>query len=249
MGLLAAWMYVHAQPSEAPRSQSAKSALPGRWQTTLDAFAEADRTKAPPPGGVLFIGSSSIRLWDGLETGFANAPTIIKRGFGGSRLSDCASLIERLVVPYQPRLVVVYAGDNDLAEGASPEDVLAQFQRFVEGVHQTLPETRIAFVSVKPSPARVRLLPKARAANALIEAYANSTRNTDFIDIFSPMLGPDGLPRGDLFRADALHLNEAGYALWRGIIADHLAPAAPAAPSRDPVVHAGASPRPAPAAD
>ncbi len=124
------------------------------------------------PEGVLFVGSSSIRLWDALETDFGALPVVIKRGFGGSTLSDCVHYLDRLVVRYRPRTVLVYAGDNDLAEGRTAADVLRQFDAFVHGVHKALPATRIAFISIKPSPARASLLPEIRRANALVEQFA-----------------------------------------------------------------------------
>ncbi len=202
-----------------------------RWQSTLDAFAAADRLKAPIPGGVLFVGSSSIRLWDGLETAFGPAARIIKRGFGGSRLSDCASLASALITPYKPRLVVVYAGDNDLAEGASPQDVLASFDLLVKQVRETLPDTRIAYVSIKPSPSRQALMPQIREANALIKQRVDAIDNLDYIDIFSVMLDAQGNVRPELFREDSLHLNATGYALWRSVITGHLPEAAQALPT------------------
>jgi lysophospholipase L1-like esterase len=191
------------------------------WEESIAAFAAADREHVPPTGGVLFVGSSSIRLWSNLETRFGDQP-IIKRGFGGSRLSDCTRYLDRLVIPYKPRLVLVYAGDNDLAEGKSPQDVLKNFQKFVEEIQAKLPATRVAYISIKPSPARARLLPLAREANQLILRYVAGGKNLDFIDVFSPMLDADGRPRVELFRADALHLNESGYALWKTVIAPHV---------------------------
>jgi len=192
-----------------------------RWASSFAAFEQADRLHAPDPGGVLFLGSSSIRLWNDLETRFKNLP-VLKRGFGGSRMIDCARHFSRLVVPYKPRLVLVYAGDNDLAEGRSPREILDSFTVFVEGVRRSLPATRIAYISIKPSPARYSLIPQARIANALIEAYAASVPNADYIDVFTPMLTADGMPRAELFRDDALHLNDAGYALWTSIISAHV---------------------------
>lgn len=192
------------------------------WEQTLAAFDALDREHAPRPGGVLFVGSSSIRLWDSLQKDFAALPVVINRGFGGSKLSDCVRHLDRLVVPYRPRLVLVYAGDNDLAGGRTPEDVLARFKAFAEGVHASLPATRIAFISIKPSPARAHLLPDIRRANALVRDYAATVPNTEFIDVFTPMLAADGGPRPELFRADALHLNATGYALWRTVIAPYV---------------------------
>jgi lysophospholipase L1-like esterase len=193
-----------------------------RWQASLAAFDAADQEHAPPPGGVLFVGSSSIRLWDGLEKQFSAQPVVIKRGFGGSRMSDCTHYLDRLVTRYQPRLVLVYAGDNDLAEGRTPIEVLQSFQAFADGVHRKLPATRIAFISIKPSPLRRELLPQIREANALINDYTRTQDTLEYIDVFTPMLDGDGAPRAELFRADALHMNDAGYALWKRVIAERL---------------------------
>jgi lysophospholipase L1-like esterase len=192
-----------------------------RWDAPLAAFAAADSQRAPPPGGVLFVGSSSIRLWD-LEADFADLPVVIKRGLGGSKLSDCVHYLDRLVIRYRPRLVLVYAGDNDLAEGKTPSDVLRQFEAFVQGVQSALPETRIAFISIKPSPARVALLPEIRRANALVEQFAAAHPGIAYIDVYTPMLAADGSPRGELFRPDALHLNSNGYALWKSVISHYV---------------------------
>lgn len=210
-------------PQPTLTATAAVSVVPDlRWQASLDAFAAADRERPPRPGGVLFVGSSSIRLWDGLETQFGSWPRIVKRGFGGSRMADCTDHLQRLVIPYQPRLVIVYAGDNDLAEGRSPQQVAASFQAFVEGVRRALPETRIAYLSIKPSPLRAALLPAVRDANARIARYTQRVPNLVYIDVFTPMLDAEGRPRRELFRNDALHLNDAGYALWRSIIAAHV---------------------------
>ena len=192
------------------------------WEQTLAVFDALDRERAPPPGGVLFVGSSSIRLWDSLQKDFAALPVVINRGFGGSKLSDCVRHLDRLVVPYRPRLVLVYAGDNDLAAGRTPEDILARFKAFATGVHANLPAARIAFISIKPSPARAHLIPDIRRANALVHDYAATVANTEFIDVFTPMLTSDGGPRPELFRPDALHLNAGGYELWRALIAPYV---------------------------
>jgi lysophospholipase L1-like esterase len=193
-----------------------------RWQASFDAFAAADLARAPQPGGAVFVGSSSIRLWKGLEQAFDTRLPIIQRGFGGSRLSDCLSNVGPLVLRYKPRLVVVSAGDNDLAEGAPPEQVLLSFEAFVDAVRVELPDTRIAFLSIKPSPLREPLMPAARAANALIEGYAAAQPRVDNVDLYSKMVGPDGRPRRELYGSDRLHLNDAGYELWRAEITRHL---------------------------
>ena len=193
-----------------------------QWESSIAAFTAADREHAPPPGGVVFIGSSSIRLWSDLESQFGNTAIILKRGFGGARMADCTRYLDRVVLPYKPRLILVYAGDNDLAEGKQPQDVLEHFTKFVERIHQALPATRIAFISIKPSPARVSWLAKIRETNELIRQFTAAGENLDFIDVFTPMLNSAGYPRGELFLTDALHLNSAGYALWKSVIGPHV---------------------------
>jgi lysophospholipase L1-like esterase len=195
-----------------------------RWKKELDAFAAADRQQMPPAGGVLFVGSSSIRFWTGLETAFADQPVVIKRGFGGSRLSESADLVHRLVLPYQPRLVVLYAGENDIHEGVSPPELLAHFQRFVQQVQGALPATRVAYMSIKPSPSRLAFLPAMREANLLIQTRVLQQDNLDYIDVHTAMLDNDGRPRPELFVRDQLHLSAEGYGLWRQIVSAHLRP-------------------------
>jgi lysophospholipase L1-like esterase len=192
------------------------------WDATFAQFAADDLSHPPPAGGILFVGSSSIRLWSDLEAQFKDLPVVIKRGFGGSQLSDCVKHLNRLVVRYHPRLVLVYAGDNDLAAGSSPEEVLRRLAAFVDGVHSELADTRIAYIAIKPSPSRVGLLTKIRDTNNLIRDYAAAQGKVDFIDVYTPMLDAAGKPRPELFLADALHLNSDGYALWKRVIAPHV---------------------------
>lgn len=203
-----------SEEADATGAAVAPEAIDARWRESLEAFAALDRAHAPTPGGVVFVGSSSIRLWDGLEQAFAGERAIVKRGFGGSRLADCARYVARLVIPYRPRTVVVYAGDNDLAEGATADEVLARYRSFVEQVHAALPETVIAYVSIKPSPSRSAYQQAAADANARIAAYTQGDPRLRYVDVYSRMLGADGRPRADLFLPDALHLNAAGYAIW-----------------------------------
>ena len=244
------------QPASAAAAQGASTTEDDRWRPSFDAFTAADKLHAPRAGGVLFVGSSSIRLWNDLEREFETA-AVIKRGFGGSRMADCARYVDQLVLPYRPRLVIVYAGDNDLAEGRSPQQVLQSFTEFVQRVRHALPETRIAYLSIKPSPLRVELMPSMIQTNALIASYAARTPNLDYIDVYSKMLDSQGQPRADLFLADSLHLNAAGYAIWKAVISEHLGGAAPqlampsgaksASPSASlPLSPAGPGPSPQP---
>lgn len=218
LAALAALIWTRSQAqSDSPAEQ--------RWKAELDAFAAADGQRPPVPGGVLFVGSSSIRMWTGLETtAFPEQPVVIRRGFGGSRLSDCADLVHRLVLPYRPRLVVLYAGENDLTEGASPQDLLTHFVRFVQQVQTALPNTRIAYLSIKPSPSRLAHMMAMREANLLIQTHVLAHDDLDYIDVHTSMLDNDGQPRPELYQRDRLHLSAEGYGLWRQVVSAHLRP-------------------------
>ncbi|MGE0099481.1 MAG: SGNH/GDSL hydrolase family protein [Hydrogenophaga sp.] len=221
-GLLVTGVLAQTFAQDDPPPEAALAAVDARWHASLEAFAAADRRQAPQPGGVLFLGSSSIRLWSDLETSFADQPVVINRGFGGSQLLDCVQLVNRLVLPYKPRMVVLYAGENDIAEGATPQQVLERFIAFVQAVRAELPDSRIAFVSIKPSPLRAGLMPSVRETNDLIRIYSQTEPQLDFIDVYSLMLDASGQPRAELFTDDRLHLNAEGYALWQRVIATRL---------------------------
>jgi lysophospholipase L1-like esterase len=192
-----------------------------QWDPEIKKFEEADRQHPPARGGVLFIGSSSIRLWQSLAEDFPKVKTI-NRGFGGSEIADATRYVDRIVVPYRPRMVVLYSGDNDLANGKTPQRVFADYKDFIRRVRRQLPQTRIAFVSIKPSPARLPLLPNIETANALIKDYSAPKRNLIYVDVFTRMLGENGTPRPELFVADGLHLSRAGYELWTSIISPYV---------------------------
>ena len=226
-----------------PAAQTPSPAY-ARWQSSLDAFAMHDKQQRPASDGVLFVGSSTIRMWSHLAQDFRQVPVLLNRGFGGSTMRDCNALVRELVIQYKPRQVMVYAGDNDLAEGRTPDGVLRSFMNFVRSVRAELPDTRISYISIKPSPLRLALLPHIRETNVLIARYIQTVANSRYIDIFNPMLTADGLPRPELFLADRLHLNEAGYRLWQSVIAADLsvAPAMTAAQTDPNLRHASAAP-------
>jgi len=226
-----------ADGATAADTTSAYLAAKARWHNELAAFARADQERFPQPGGVVFVGSSTVRMWTRLSQDFSRVPGgIVNRGFGGSTLADCALFAHDLVVRYKPRQVVLYAGDNDLAEGRTPLQVLDSFARFANTVRAELPDARISFISVKPSPSREQLMPQIRETNHVISAYLNLLPNSEYIDIHTPMLGADGRPRPELFRGDRLHLTDEGYRLWQSVVAPHLPqpPAVPASPSSAP---------------
>lgn len=190
---------------------------PERWEADIRAFEEADRLDPPPAAGVVFVGSSSIRLWDTLDEDFAGVD-VINRGFGGSHMSDAVHFVDRIVLPYEPRQVVVYAGDNDLWDEKTPQRVLEDFRLLVERIHARLPETRVSFIAVKPSLARWSIADRVREANRLVSEYAASDPRIDYIDVFTPMLGADGVPRAELLVEDELHLSPAGYDVWLEVV-------------------------------
>lgn len=188
-----------------------------KWEDAIQAFESADRTNPPPRDAILFIGSSSIRRWTSLAADFAEFK-VFNRGFGGSQIADSIAFAPRIVIPYRPKMICLYAGDNDLAAGKSPERVFADFKEFVRTVHDALPETRIVFITIKPSPAREKLLEQARAANQLVRDYCDADERLVYADVFTPMLDAAGKPRAELFVKDMLHTNEAGYALWTSVL-------------------------------
>lgn len=204
-----------------PCTATGQSSGPTEWESAIEAFEAADAENPPPEGAVLFVGSSSIRGWETVDEDFP-AINVINRGFGGSQFSDLNYYIDRIVLPYRPRTIVVYEGDNDLAAEKSPETVFEDYKTFVHRVHERLPDTRIAFIAIKPSLSRWNIANQMREANRLIREYALWRENLEYIDVFSPMLGPNGRPRPEVFTDDGLHMNDAGYALWTEIVRPYL---------------------------
>jgi lysophospholipase L1-like esterase len=186
-----------------------------RWAKEMAAFEEQDRARMPAPGGVVFVGSSSIRLWD-LGKWFPGLPAI-NRGFGGSEIADAVRHADLLVLKHKPRTVVFYAGDNDIANGKTPRAVADDFKAFVTKVQAALPGTRIAFIAIKPSIQRWALVGKVREANALIRQMCERDDRLGFIDVDGPMLGWNEKPRPDLLVEDGLHLSPKGYELWTAL--------------------------------
>jgi lysophospholipase L1-like esterase len=191
------------------------------FEEEIAAFEAADRRQPPAANAVFFLGSSSIRLWSSLARDFKGLP-VVNRGFGGSSIADSTRVAKRIVLPYQPRRIVFYAGDNDIASGRSAAQVFEDFKAFVAAVRAALPAVPISFISIKPCPARWNLIGQVRQANALIRDYAGRTPGLDYIDIFTPMLNAAGEPRRDLFAGDNLHLNAKGYKLWAKILAPRI---------------------------
>ncbi len=177
------------------------------------AFASAEARAPLPRDPVLFYGSSSIRLWTTLAEDFQGL-SVVNRGFGGSTLADCVQEMERLVFPVQPRAVVLYAGENDLDQGASPERIEGLFREFAERLDDRLGLIPLIFISIKPSPSRASALPKVRCANQFVRAALADWPNARFLDVFPLMIDAEGKVRHEFFTEDWLHLSPAGYLLW-----------------------------------
>ncbi len=188
---------------------------PEFWQSQIIAYEELDREAPPEHGKVLFVGSSSIRFWDTLEEDMAPLD-VLERGFGGANLSHVTYFANRIVLPYKPRAIVLYAGDNDFIgpQPKSAQEVFDNYVEFVSYVHDYQPEVSIYYIAIKPSTSRWHKWPEMQHTNQLIEEYAEANGTLHYLDIAAPMMGGDGQPRGDLFRPDGLHLNAIGYSIW-----------------------------------
>jgi lysophospholipase L1-like esterase len=182
----------------------------------IQQFKKRDSSAFPPKNAILLVGSSSFTKWRDVQTYFPGHP-IINRGFGGSVLTDVIRYANDIIIPYQPKQVIVYCGDNDLASSdtITPQIVTERFKTLFNNIRQKLPATTITFVSIKPSPSRLRLLDKMKQTNSMIEAFLKSQKNTSFIDVFKPMLLADGRPIPEIFLSDSLHMNDKGYAIWK----------------------------------
>ena len=188
-----------------------------KWEADIRKFEQADSVQPPPKGAILFVGSSSIRLWETLQKDFPGYH-VINRGFGGSELGDALYFADRIILPYKPRTILVYAGDNDIANGKTPDQIFDTYKQLVQLIHQKLPKARIGYIAIKPSIARWNLIEKIKSTNELIQKYSGQDRLLMFIDVYTPMLGKDGNPRKELFAPDGLHLNREGYTLWKNVV-------------------------------
>lgn len=203
---------------QAMRAQDKKDPPKGpeRWEKNIAAFEEKDAKDPPPKNAILFVGSSSIVRWD-LPKSFPELKAI-NRGFGGSQIADSVHFAPRLVLKHEPRTIVFYAGDNDLGAKKSPQQVFEDFQAFVKLVRAALPETKIIFVGIKPSPSRWKIVDQQREANGLIQQFCAKDQRLVFLDVFPAMLGEDGMPRAELYAKDNLHLSDKGYQVWNDLL-------------------------------
>ena len=183
-----------------------------RWEKTIRTFEDWDKKNTFPSNAVLFVGSSSIRMWPTRECFEEFA--VINRGFGGSQISDVNYYVKRIVLRYEPEVIVFYAGDNDLAAGESAKQVFDDYEEFTKRIHEKLPATPIIFVGIKPSGSRWSLWPVMRRANMMIKDFSEKDRRLFYFDSATPLLDSEGKPNAELFLGDKLHLNTKGYEAW-----------------------------------
>ena len=188
---------------------------PPYWSDIVE-FKKLDSIQQPPAHPILFTGSSSFTRWTDVNSYFPGY-VIINRGFGGSTLLDLIRYAYDVIIPYKPKQVVIYCGENDLAysDSVTAQDVVKRFKTLFSIIRLNLPETIINYVSIKPSPSRINVRDKMIEANRQIRSFMKKQRNAGYIDVFNPMLDATGNTRAELFLEDSLHMNPEGYALWK----------------------------------
>ncbi len=187
----------------------------------IQKFKRGDSANYPPKNAILFVGSSSFTRWTDVDSYFPGFE-IINRGFGGSTLVDVVRYTYDIIIPYQPKQVVIYCGENDLAEGIPAEEVVRRFMTLYQMIKTNLPTTFIHFVSLKPSPSRKALLPKMKEVNLQVKTFIEKEKNAAFIDVFPHMLNGNGEIMTDIFVGDRLHMNAKGYSIWKKVLQPYL---------------------------
>ena len=195
------------------------------WEEAIQKFEARDRQSPPPKSGILFIGGSNICRWK-LEDNFSNRP-VINRGFGGSMIADAVYYADRIVLPYRPKIVVLYGGANDMGKRGrkTPQEVLADYRKFIKTVHNVLPNTRIVYISLphfyseRDNPDAIA---KVTLVNDLIAEASEKNKRLVFVNVNEAMADKNGQPRRELFQTDGIHMNAAGYKLWASLLRPHL---------------------------
>ncbi len=189
----------------------------------IENFKKLDSADFPPKNAILFVGSSSIRKWEDVQSYFPDYK-IINRGFGGSELTDVTRYANDIIIPYHPRQIVIYAGENDLAysDSVTAAIVLNRFTKLFNIIRSALPMVPIVYISIKPSPSRAKIMPETVEANRLIKQFLQSKKKAVFVDVYYKMLNKDGKPMQDIFSEDNLHMNAKGYHIWQKAIMPYL---------------------------
>ncbi len=202
-------LLILAVPGVALAGPGPDAARMARWEKEVSGIEKRQKAMPVAKGGVVFAGSSTIRIWD-VAKAFPDLKPI-NSGFGGSEIRDVTHFADRIILNHEPRTIVFYAGDNDINSHRAPEQVLADFQVFVETIHKKLPKTRIHFIAIKPSILRWKQYETQTKANNLVKEFCAKDERLDYIDVVPLLLGKDGRPRKELLRLDGLHLSAKGY--------------------------------------
>jgi len=215
-------MFVLASVLTAPLGLWAQPPLdPNRWEPAIQKFEAEDKANPPAKGGIVFIGASSFARWSNLAESFPDL-RVVNRGFGGSELAEAVKYAPRVVVPHAPRIVVLYAGENDLNRGVTPEIIASDFDRFSKLIHSSLPATRLVVIGLKPSLLRWKLRDGMQQTNTLIRTRCATDRSCVYVDPWPSMIGTDGTPKPELFVEDGLHMTPEGYKAWTQLLRPHL---------------------------
>jgi len=209
--------------SASAASQAQNPALRQRFEKQVQEYEAGDRKSPPPPGAILFAGDSQFFRWKTIHEDLAGY-TLVNRGIDSFQLPDLIRYVDRLVLPYRPRLIVLHVGGNDVHNGRTPEQLLADFQSFVARVRTRLPDVPIVFSSITPGPGRWDEAPQRVVANRAIQDYIATQPGLEFIDLWSAMLTPGGQPREELWVEDRVHPNHAGYLIRVGLTRPLLGP-------------------------
>jgi len=203
--------------AEAPKTAAPVVTGPAKWAKNIAAFEEADKTTPPPANGIEFVGSSTMVKWKTWKEDFAGLP-VFNRGFGGSQSTDVLFYLDRVVLKYKPKTIVFYAGDNDLGAGKKAKDVIATWKKIMARLTKELPETKVIYLSLRPSIKRLALFDEQQKTNAGIKASMEGKANLQFVDLTSALVDKEGKPNGALLLEDKLHLNADGYKVLTGIV-------------------------------
>jgi lysophospholipase L1-like esterase len=189
------------------------------FQKEIAAFKKKDSAAMPPANSILLVGSSSFTKWTDVQDYFPGYP-ILNRGFGGSSLPDVIRYADDVIFPYHPKQIIIYCGENDIAasDTITAQIILQRFQQLFTIIRNKLPRVPVAFISIKPSPSRWKFEPVIVEANTIIKKFLRKQSKTKFVNVHDAMLNKDGSVKEEIFLTDKLHMNEKGYAIWKGIM-------------------------------
>jgi len=220
--LLIALLACNANNDKQENKPAVVAVLPPFWND-IQNFKKQDSVSSPPKNAILFIGSSSFTMWKDIKDYFPEY-TIINRGFGGSTLLDQFDYAKDIIFPYNPKQIIIYCGENDLAGDSTVTAamVVGRFNLLFHVIRQEFTDIPLAYISMKPSPSRRHLFSEMREANQSIKEYLSVEKNSVFIDVYNKMLNTAGQPMPEIFLEDSLHMNAKGYAIWQEAIKPHL---------------------------